>query len=98
MKFDMTPKYKGILKINDSHSTINNVELPYSYCVFFERVVELMKNRPALRQGQAMSIIIETISSKFADEIMGSTKHDPFYDDKRINNFIIKCFQDGILK
>jgi hypothetical protein len=63
-----------------------------------EDVSYLMKQRTSLRQGQVMSNIIERISADFFSYIITNNEFDPFYDDKKIQKFIIKCFEFGILK
>lgn len=90
-------KYKGIPKINDFEKILAE-ELPYSYIEFMTHVSNLMKNKPSIRQGQAMVDIMTKIEPKFSDFILGHSIYDPYYDDKKINSFIIKCFESGILK
>lgn len=95
----MTPKYKGIPKFGHYLSEIEKSEdLPFSFVKFLELVSAEMKNRPYLRQGQIMSDIISKITPDFGIEILAHHKYDPYYDDKKINDFIIKCFECGILK
>ncbi len=63
-----------------------------------ENVSYIMKNKPFLRQGQIMSNIIEKISPDFFEYIIDNHKFDPYYDDRKIKDFIVKCFEFGILK
>lgn len=90
-------RYKAIPKIND-FSEVHTEELPYSYIEFMNHVSKLMKHKPWLRQGAAMVDIITRIDSVFAESILGHSIYDPYYDDKKISTFIIKCFESGILK
>jgi hypothetical protein len=95
----MAPKYKGIPKIGEYLSDVDRLEdLPFSYIKFLELVSIEMKNRVYLRQGQVMSDVISKIAPDFGIEILADHKYDPYYDDKKITNFIIKCFESGILK
>lgn len=95
----MTPKYKGIPKLGQYLADVDRPEeLPFSYIKFLEMVSNEMKNRVYLRQGQVMSDIITKIAPEFSLDMLGNIKYDPYYDDKKINEFIIKCFECGILK
>jgi len=94
----MLPRYKGIPKIDVFEDIPSDPDLPYSYIKFMEDVSYIMLYRPALRQGQVMSNIIERISPDFFSYIVDNHQFDPFYDNKKIPKFIIKCFEFGILK
>lgn len=95
----MSAKYKDIPKFGQYLENIQQVdELPFSYVSFLELVSIEMKNKPFMRQGQIMSDIISKIAPDTDIEILAYHKYDPYYDDKKINNFIIRCFELGILK
>lgn len=94
----MVAKYSAIPKINLTQVFPNTPDLPYSYIEFMEHISNYMKELPTLRQGQAMEIIMSYIAPKFSDSLLGHLTYDPFYDNKKIKDFIIKCFECGILK
>ncbi len=61
------------------------------YFSFWEKVINMRREYPEYRRGQAVFNVMMSVCPEKASELRGSNK-DPFYQDSRIKEFVDYCF------